>query len=320
MSFHAVRFAVSPGWGCAVFRIRPIAGLALASVGLAGCTGTWDTLTSRKFRKDPWNTTVEMVAPEDPIVVLRADPPRDGDERAKAMRRLKEPLKDNRTQQEQDDMINLLGRTATSDSSPILRLSAVEALGKFEDPRAPGILVIAYQNAHGRPPGMVAPELDRGVVTAEGSTAGRPTTADRFPLTGPTGFPPDTVAAIRCRSAEALGRTGTPEAVRFLASIATGGQAENAPEGADDAEIRQAAVRGLGKCRQPEAVAALAQVLSDENGKDHAAATWAHDGLVRLTGKRLPPDPKQWNEVVQAGATIAPEPNFIQSAYDWIQP
>ena len=66
------------------------------------------------------------------------------------MRRLKEPLRDNRTQQEQDAVIDVLARAATSDPSPVLRLAAIEALGRFEDPRAAGILVIAYQNAHGR--------------------------------------------------------------------------------------------------------------------------------------------------------------------------
>ena len=37
-------------------------------------------------------------------------------------------------------------------------------------------------------------------------------------------------------------------------------------------------------------------------------------GLVRLTGKNLPPDPQKWNEVVQAGVTIAPEPTWVENA------
>lgn len=306
-----------------MFRVLPIAGFAVASLGLTGCAGTWDTITSQKFRKDPWTTTKRMINPEDPVQVLLSDPPHDGEERAQAMRRLKEPLRDNRTQQEQDAVIDILARAATSDPSPVLRLSAIEALGRFDDLRAAGILVIAYQNAHGRPPGSAAPAaLDRGIIPAGGASrnAGRGTTADRFPLTGPTGYPPDTVSAIRCRSLEALGRTSRPEAVRFLASVATGAKADAAPEGADDPEVRQAAVRGLGHCRQPEAVGALAQVLAAESGKDHVMVAWAHDGLVRLTGKRLPPDPQQWDALVQAGVVIAPEPTFIQNAIEWVRP
>src|SRR5436853_1666446 len=105
-----------------------------------------DTLTSRKFRKDPWNTTVHLIQPEDPLVVLRADPPRDGDERAKAMRRLKEPIETGGTQPDQDEVVELLARTATSDPSPLLRLAAIDALSRFRDPRAAGVLMYAYQN------------------------------------------------------------------------------------------------------------------------------------------------------------------------------
>src|SRR4029079_13147012 len=109
------------------------------------------------------NTTVHMIKPEDPLVVLRADPPRDGDARAKAMRRLQEPLAIGLGKQDQDEMIDLLGRTATTDSSPVLRIAAIDALGRFDDPRAGGILAIAYQKAHGRADGVpdpVAPEGD----------------------------------------------------------------------------------------------------------------------------------------------------------------
>ena len=71
----------------------------------------------------------------------------------------------------------------------------------------------------------------------------------------------------------------------------------------------------------PEAVAALAQVLSVEAGKDPALVRGAHQGLVRLTGKKLPPDPQKWNEMVQAGVTLAPEPtlteNVMQNAMFW---
>ena len=59
----------------------------------------------------------KMVNPEDPMTVLR-NPHRDGDEKAKAMRRLKEPLRANGSQQDQDEAIDILGRAATADPSP----------------------------------------------------------------------------------------------------------------------------------------------------------------------------------------------------------
>ena len=57
---------------------------------------------------------------------------------------------------------------------------------------------------------------------------------------------------------------------------------------------------------------ALAQVLSSERDKaDTAIIGRTHEGLVRLTGKRLPPDPQQWNEVVQAGVVLAPAADVV---------
>lgn len=283
----------------------------------------WDAVTSRKFRDEPFKTVGHVISPEDPMVVLRADPPRSGDERAKAMLRLKEPSRNGGTQQDQDQIVEMLERTATSDSSPVLRNAAIAALGRFEDERAPRALMLAYQKADGR----TEQQLKTGpaaVLAIGGLSAGRAPTRpgiEMAQLAGPTGYAPDTVAALRCRCLESLGRTHRPEAARFLAAVAGAGGADIAPAGSDDVEVRQAAVRGLGQCRQPEAVAALAQVLSAEAGKDPPLARGAHAGLVRLTGKKLPPDPQVWNEVVQAGVTIAPEPtwaeNVMQNAMFW---
>ena len=300
-------------------RLLPIAGLT-AALGLAGCAGTWDTVTSRTFRDKPFGTMKRLYVPEDPVLVLTADPPRSGNERAAAMQRLKEPAKDNRSREAQDATIDVLARAATADLSPVLRLSAVEALGRYEDPRAAGILIAAYGQAHGRPQGTKPPVPDvvqAGAVRA----ADRMLITDRMTLAGPTGFPNDTVAAIRCRVLESLGRTNRPEAVHFLAHVATAGGTADAPEGAEDRDVKLAAVRGLAKCRQPEAVVALAQVMTKEEGKDGAIVGRAHDGLVRLTGKRLPAEPARWNEVVQAGnIQIAPEPTWVEQAVGWIVP
>lgn len=307
-----------------MLRVLPIAGFAAAMLGLTGCAGTLDAITSRKFRKDPFNTMYRVAVPEDPLVVLRSDPPRTGDEQAKAMLRLKEPLAMGLTQQDQDQMVDLLARTATKDPSPVLRVAAVEALGRFQDQRVAGILMTAYRNAHGRPEGTPEPSrMESDIQLAGGMERRRPgRLASLVPFSGPVGFSPETADVIRSRTLEALGKTSRPEAARFLAAVATG---DASAEGADDRDVRLAAVRGLGKCRQPEAVAALAQVLAaeKEKGKDTAIVGRAHDGLVHLTGKRLPPDPKKWDEVVQAGVTIAPEPtwvdNAVQTAVGWVK-
>jgi len=303
--------------------VRRVLTLTLfAAVFSTGCANTWDTITSRKFRKDPFNQTYRLWVPEEPMVVLRATPQRDGDERAKAMHRLKEPLAAGLSQQDQEEIIELLAKTATKDASPVLRIAAIDALGRFEDPRAAGILLTAYQTAHGRPEGSPDPAKAESAIQLAGASGmrsnGRPTSA--LSLTGPTGFSPETVEAIRCRALESLGRTNRPEAVQFLAAVAAGPTRQSAPEGADDREIRLAAVRGLTRCRQSESVIALAQVLTLEKGKgDTALVGRAHDGLVNLTGKHLPPDPAKWNEVVQAGVEIAREPSWVDHAFEWVK-
>jgi HEAT repeat protein len=313
-----------------VLRVAFITGFAAASLGLTGCAGTWDTLTSRRFRDHPMDTMQKMWSPEDPVMVLRADPPRDGDQRADALRRLKEPIRNKGTQEDQDAIVEMLGWTARFDPSPVLRMEAIGALGRFEDPRATGLLIAAYQSAHGRKATDPVPQpsaRDSGVLQTGAVSAGRtPTRAglERFPITGPTGYPPEWVCSIRCRALDSLGRTNRPEAAKFLAAVAGGAGKDIAVEGSEDRDVRIAAVRGLGKCRQPESVVALSQVLGGEFDKqDTAIIGRTHEGLVRLTGKRLPPDPQRWNEVVQAGVVIAPEPSWwddaVEQAARWVK-
>ncbi len=299
-----------------MYRALTIA-IAAASLLPAGCAGMWDAVTSRRFRDEPFKTVGKVIVPDDPMVVLRADPPRTGDEMAKAFNRLKEPIRNKGTQEDQDTIVDLLSRTATADNSPVLRYAAVSALGRFTDPRAAAILIAAYQKADGpnADPKQVA---ETGLIPIGGTSAGRLPTRSGIEAwdvrRGPTGFAPDTVAALRCRCLESLGHTSSLEAARFLAAVAGASGSDVTPPGSDDAEVRQAAVRGLGQCRQPEAVVALARVLTDQAGKDPSLVRGAHDGLVRLTGQKLPPEPQKWNEVVQAGVTIAPEPTWVESA------
>jgi hypothetical protein len=324
-----------------VLRLLPIAGLAVVSLGLTGCAGGWETVSSHRFRdgmlEHPLETTKSLWVLEDPMIVLRTEPQRDGDERASALHRLKEPIRNKGTQEDQDIVVDIVAKTAISDPSPVLRMEAIGALGRFEDPRVVGILIAAYQNAHGRrgaePPPTPFPNSTN--VSATGLSAGRaPTTINSRVAdlnrtgNGYQGYQPDWVTVIRCRVAESLGSTGKPEAVRFLAAVAGGAGVDTAPEGSDDRDIRLAAIRGLGRCRQPEAVIALTQVLNQATSfnlkvQDTAIIGRTHEGLIALTGKKLPPDPQQWNEVVQAGIVIMPEPawweNTIVQVSAWVK-
>lgn len=303
-----------------MYRALTIAFAAAVALLPTGCAGMWDAVTSRKFRDAPYKTVRNVVVPEDPVLVLRSGPDRTGDERAKAMHRLKEPARNGGTQEDQDQMVDILTRAATSDPSPVLRFAAIEALGRFQDERALGVLMTAYQNADGLSEAERArpkPTERPAVIPIGGTSAGRLPTRTGLevgPIKGPAGYAPDTVAALRCRCLESLGRTHRPEAAKFLAVVAGAAGADAAAPGSEDPEVRQAAVRGLSDCRQPEAVVALAEVLKQQAGRDVILARQSHTGLVKLTGKKLPPDPEKWNEVVQAGVVIAPEPTWIESA------
>lgn len=266
-----------------------------------------------------------MITPEDPIAVLLEDPLRDGDERAAAMRRIKEPIRNGGTQEDQDAVLAVLEKAAVTDASPVMRMEAIGALSRFEDMRAMSVLMSAYQNAHGRKPGDPIPPKpnDLGVIQAGLHGGGNPATRRGGPVEtfdmkqGPTGYPPEWVSAIRCRVADSLGKTNRPEAAKFLATIAGVAGADVAIDGNEDRDVRLAAVRGLGKCRQPEAVVALAEVLQAESTKkDTAMIGRSHQGLVHLTGKKLPADPATWKEVVQAGVVIAPEPTWFDVAIE----
>ena len=252
--------------------------VAAASLLPAGCATMWDAVTSRKFREAPLKTVKHVVSPEDPVMVLRAGPDRTGDERAKAMHRLQEPARNKGTQEDQEFAMETLARAAASEPSVVVRFAAIEALGRFEDPRAVAALLTAYQTADGltdaerAPPKAAVPQS--GVIPIGGTSAGRlPTRAGLEPgaiLKGPSGYAPDTVAALRCRCLESLGRTNKPEAATFLATVAGNGKSDTVVPGSEDSEVRQAAVRGLSECRQPGAVVALAEVLkaAGREGRD----------------------------------------------------
>ena len=288
----------------------------------AGCAHTWDTLTSQRFRDAPFTTLRHLIQPEDPVVVLLADPPRSGDERASAWQRLGAERFHQCAPEQQVQLWHMLEHDAAREASPWVRLSAIQALGRLPDPRRVGVLITAYHQADGYPEGYLPPTSASPPNSAvhTGTSAGRlPTRVGHDPLStlsGPRGFPPEWSNAIRCRALEALGQTQSVEAVRFLAAVA-GAYPDNAVPGADERDVRLAAIRALSRCRQPEAVDALFHVLKNNtHSTDTALLHRTHEGLVRLTGRDLPPDPQSWQEVLQTGVTLAPEPTWWEEAAD----
>lgn len=289
----------------------------LASLACLGCAHTWEVLTSQRFRDAPLTTLQRLVRPEDPVDILLADPPRSGDEQADAWQRLSAERYQQCAPEQQVRLWHMLEAAATREHSPVVRLAAIQALGRLPDPRAVGVLITAYQRADGYSEGEVLESVAASErVTTTGTSAGRlPTRApEPWPLTGPRGYPPEWTTALRCRVLETLGQIQTAEAVRFLAAAA-GAYPDTPVPGAEDREVQLAAIRSLSRCRQPEAVEALARILRRHaDTTDAALVHRTHEGLVRLTGRRLPPDPQRWDEVVQAGVVLAPEPTWWDEA------
>lgn len=286
-------------------------GLVAATGAVNGCASTWDTITDRDFRKAPFSHAFNT---DDPMTVLRTKV--DGDAHARAMRNLKEPAAHRGTPAEQEEVLQILGRAATTHPSPVVRAAAVDALGRFQDPRALPLLIAAYHKADGMDDNAKSVGgRDADLVPVAGRGAATP---DPFPLTGPTGFPPEFVVGVRSRVIAALAKTDRPEAVTFLARVATG-EARTEVD-ADDQKVRVAAVRGLGRMRHKEAVVALAQVLKTDGGRDILLSDTAHEGLVELTGKKLPADGDKWAEVIQAGFVVQPEPSGFRRAVGAILP
>lgn len=294
--------------------------------GLAGCASSWDTMTSKSFKEKPFHHMFGKK--DDPLTVLRVNQDGGGDVRAKAMRQLKEPLKSGGSQEDQDEVVDhILGPAATSDPSPVIRAAAIDALGRFDDPRVPKLLIAAYHQATGRSAAAPAaapepavtltghsPERLAGQDVRAGGGGRKPGEPDRLGLAGPSGFPADVVTMLRTRSLTGLARAGSPDAVQFVGGVATGAEDDA------DRDVRLAAVRALGGVRQKESVVALAKVLSAEKSRDIGLASRAHEGLVSLTGKSLPAEPEKWDEVVQAGAEVAPEPTGVQRAIGLFTP
>jgi hypothetical protein len=271
------------------------------ALALTGCAGTWDKLSSRRFRENPYQTLFDG---RDPLAVMQSS--QEGDERAAMMRKLKEPAANGRSQQDQEEAMRLLTEAAIGDPSPVVRVAAIDALGRFQDPRAVKSLTAAYYQAAGTPAQPAAGGQFQ--LAAGGRDLG---TLDKSSLTGPTGFAPEVASVIRGRAVNAMANTGSAEAIPVLTEVATGAE----KTGGSDRDTRLAAVRGLKQLRAPESVLALAKVLTLEKTRDPALAGRAHEGLVSLTGQSMPDDPQRWDMLIRSGeATVVPQPNVIQQA------
>jgi HEAT repeat protein len=243
--------------------------LAISSLG--GCA-SWDDVTSKDFKfKD-------LYTKPDPMEVLRTST--DGDRRAAALRRLQEPKQHGGTDQQQDEMIELLAKTATTDKQVLCRMAAIRTLGRFKDPRAAKALQMAYDQASG-------PDTPVDVRTASYTA-------------GAGNFMPENSTVLRCQTLVAMGETKDPATVDLLVRVLkqppVDGTAEERQQNLDE---RIAAARALGNFNQPQAIEALLQVLKTE--KDVALHDRAHESLQSATGKKLPADPQAWDEALHPG-------------------
>src|SRR5690606_36201165 len=120
------------------------------------------------------------------------------DEIAKALHRLDEPITHGGTQNHQDEVMQILARVATTDDRALCRIAAVEALGRFEDPRAGDILLSAY---HSAAPSDAAKPHDEGAGTLRltklsGDSGVLEPASALFPEGDSGEFPPEVVTAL----------------------------------------------------------------------------------------------------------------------------
>ncbi len=272
-----------------------LGGAALVTFGLTGCAGTYDLVTSQRFKDRPFHTLFHR---DDPLQVLETV--EEGDDRVRAMQDLKEPKQSGGTDADQDKLLGILQASATTDRRPLCRLAAVEALARFDDPRAGSILIAAYRNApYDAPP---APGEPAPAVTPAAAFAGVKGAV--------SSFTPDTVTTIQCHILTALGKHRSADGLQLLVQVAAskppakpaltpaGGVPAadpSAPSDVDRLDVRLAAIRALASYEnETVAIHALIGILRDE--KDVALRGRAHESLVRVTGQDLEPDAKAWTD------------------------
>ncbi|MCI0455957.1 MAG: HEAT repeat domain-containing protein [Gemmataceae bacterium] len=194
---------------------RRLTGAALASLGLCGCAGFWDEVTSRDF-----HVKALFVKP-DPLIVLRDS--NDGDERARALRALQEPKAHDGTDEEQDAIVQILTTAAVSERQPLCRLAAIQTLGRFQDPRAVQGLVDAFYQASSFSPETTT-VLRCQAVTALGKT-GNPAAVEllarvvREPPAEGTEQEKQQTLDVRIAAARALGNFSQQQSTEALVRV-----------------------------------------------------------------------------------------------------
>jgi HEAT repeat protein len=235
-------------------RTRLLIGLLAPWAVMAGGCGFWDDFRAADYSPKAY------FAPEPPLSVLSRDEP-SADKRARALSRLEEPKQHGGSDRDQEYVILLLDKIVTEDPQALCRLSAVEALSRFKDPKAAEILAKAYYKA----------EV----------------------------FPPDTRKILRMQTMTALGKVGNPASVDLLAGVLQAPPLDPAKssesEKQNDREERLAAARALEHFKHYRATEALVKTM--KGTRDVALRDSAHESLVAITGnKKLPADGAAWEE------------------------
>jgi HEAT repeat protein len=246
-----------------------LAGLGLLCLSLAGCANAMEELTRHDISFGEKVHNVFAPSP-DPLVVLRDS--HDGDQRARAMRALKEPKENGGNDRDQEAVLAILVTSSKSDPQPLCRVAAIQSLGRFKDPRAAQALIDSYYSA--------------------------------------TVFTPETTTVVQCAALTALGETRHPAAVDLLTRVVRAPAPASESAGDQDKEQEQdrriAAARALGNFSHYQAVEALVSVLRTD--KDAAIRNRAHESLVQSTGKDLGTDPGAWDKLANAHAYDSPVP------------
>lgn len=205
---------------------------------------------------DARDAIVDIFYHPDPMTVLKESTV--GRERAKALYHLQEPLAHGGKQEEQDAVIEMLARIATSDHEPLCRLQAIRTLGRFKDERAVQILEQSYYQART--------------------------------------FPPDLSNLIRQQALSSLAQTKHPGGRQLLIDVARSGAKEDSlADRQRTIDLRLAAIRGLAEYGDlADVTETLLHILQSE--RDVALRDRAHESLVKATGKNLPPDAQAWDQ------------------------
>lgn len=248
--------------------------MALAGLGLSGCTGFWEEV-SRKDKPFGERVKLAFTPRPNPMVVLRDST--DDNARAHALKQLHEPKSNGGSDKDQEAIFAILATAATEDKTAICRMAAIQSLAKFKDPRAVVALNKAYEVA--------------AVKEIKKSPRGdQPVPWDQ----------PEVVPVIQCQALTALGTTKNPAAIETLARVAQEPKvAFTVPEREKQqiGDVRLSAVRALGNFNNSQAAEALVLVMQKE--KDAAMRASAREALAAATGKRVPDDPAALGKVVE---------------------